>query len=169
MFVSIRIARSRRLLASLFGIAWAGLAVAGHSAESQWVYPGESQRLLYAATPMGDRVPDFSTVGYEYGRADLPHLMPAEFVEPGIGDDTNRIQDAIDRVSRLPINDDGFRGAVVLSAGEFQIETSLNIRTSGVVLRGAANDRDQGTVLRAAGTSDRALINVSPRRIADPE
>jgi hypothetical protein len=138
----------------------ASVVTSGDAAESQWAYPGKSQRLLYAATPVGDRIPDFSMVGYEYGRVDIPDVMQIDFVEPGLGDDTERIQDAIDRVSRLPIGDDGFRGAVVLGAGEFQIESSLSIRSSGVVLRGTGNDRNQGTVLRATGTDDRAIINV---------
>lgn len=138
--------------------------------ESEWVWPGLSERLLYKATEVGDRVPDFSAVGFEFGRSEIPNIAQAVFVEPGPGDDTARIQTAIDRVASLPVGDNGFRGAVVLGAGEFQIATSIDISESGIVLRGAGNHLQQGTVLRATGTDRRPLIHVatggSPRRIS---
>src|SRR5262249_32904537 len=64
------------------------------------------------------------------------------------------IQDAIDYVSSLPLGNDGFRGAVMLKAGEYRINDHIEIRTSGVVLRGEGAST-AGTILRATGTARR--------------
>jgi hypothetical protein len=57
-------------------------------------------------------------------------------VAPVEGDDGASIQAAIDEVSALEPDADGFRGAVLLRAGTYEVAGSLSIRTSGVVLRG---------------------------------
>jgi hypothetical protein len=64
------------------------------------------------------------------------------------------IQAAIDLVSRLPVDAHGFRGAVLLKAGEYRIHDHVTISTSGVVLRGEGIG-PTGTVLRATGTDQR--------------
>ncbi len=127
--------------------------------ESQYVYPGATGRLLHQSLATGDRVPNFSAVGYYGGERLLPDVPATLTLTPGGGDDTASIQAALDAVAAMPLGPDGFRGAVVLSAGEFFIGDRLNIRASGIVLRGAGND-DTGTILRATGTSQRSLINV---------
>lgn len=129
--------------------------------ESEWVQRGTTGRLLYTPDAQGDRVPDFSDVGYRGGKAVLPTIGAAVTVQPGAGDDTTRIQNAITQAGNLPIGADGFRGAVVLGAGEFQIGGQLQINKSGVVLRGAGQEVAGGTVLRATGTSQRSLIEVA--------
>ena len=78
---------------------------------------------------------------------------------PSEGDDTERIQWAIDRVSGLPLDDDGFRGAVRLAPGEFQVEGQLRVAASGVVLRGSGA-AEGGTVLHATGQDRRPLITL---------
>ena len=134
---------------------------------SRWVCPGPSGRLQYLTNALGDRIPDFSMVGYQGGGVPLPDLTAllgtqrAVMVSPVDGDDGAAIQAAIDRVSAMPLQEDGFRGLVQLAAGEYQIEGQLRIRASGVVLRGAG-DEPQGTVLRATGKSQRAVIVVDP-------
>ena len=137
---------------------------ATRAAESNLVYPGASGRLLYATQADGDRIPDFSAVGYKYGQEAIPtNISPALVVAPGSGDDTARIQNAINQVSSLPIGSNGFRGVVQLTAGEYQIATSLNINASGVVLRGM-DDGDSpanSTILRGTGTTQRSLVNVA--------
>lgn len=128
-------------------------------AQSGLVYPGDDGQLVYRPDDRGDRIPDFSNVGYKGGTAPIPHVPVREVVPLADGDDTVRIQDAIDRlVNNWPLVD-GFRGAVLLKAGEYQISGSLQIRHSGVVLRGQGDD-DGGTVLRATGTSHRDLVEV---------
>ena len=75
------------------------------------------------------------------------------------GDDGNSIQTAIDLVSALPLDTNGFRGAVLLRVGEYQIAGHIEIRASGVVLRGEG-DSSAGTVLRGTGTEQRTLVTV---------
>lgn len=130
------------------------------ASESQWVQRGVTGRLVYTPDAEGDRVPDFSDVGYRGGGVSLPRVFAALQLQPVAGDDTASIQAAIDQVSALPLGADGFRGAVHLGAGEYQISGQLTINSSGVVLRGEGRGTD-GTVLRATGTSQRDLIQIA--------
>jgi hypothetical protein len=57
-------------------------------------------------------------------------------VRPQSGDDRARIQQAIDAVSKRAPDANGFRGAVLLEKGTYQVDGTLYIRKSGVVLRG---------------------------------
>lgn len=111
-------------------------------------FPGPDGRLRYTPDYRGNRLPDFSMVGYRNGMA-LPVVPVKMVVEPRssllennsvdasqVVDDTERIQAAIDAVSALPLNEDGFRGAVLLKRGVYPIAGTLHIRASGVVLRG---------------------------------
>ena len=138
----------------MFGLG--GVVLGG---ESSYVFPGDTGRLLHYSRPSGDRVPNFSAVGYRYGDQSIPAVPTSITVSPSGGDDTDEIQAAINAVAMLPLDSDGFRGAVQLSPGEFLIRSSINIRDSGVVLRGSGNS-DTGTVLRATGTSQRSVVNV---------
>ncbi len=113
--------------------------------------------LIYAPTAVADRIPDFSNVGYRSGVVGIPNIPVVLTVQPGAGDDTALVQTAIDQVEAMPLKTDGFRGAVLLKAGEYQISGQLNINASGVVIRGEG-DGATGTVLRATGTSQRTLI-----------
>ena len=139
--------------------ALASWSVTVDASESEWAYPGATGRLIYDSTAIGDRIPNFSNVGYRYGNESIPVAPQAILLQPGVGDDTQLIQNAIDTVEALPVGPTGFRGAVVLGPGEFQVNGSLNIRASGVVLRGSGNS-NSGTVLRATGTARRTLIEV---------
>jgi hypothetical protein len=113
-------------------------------------------RLVYRTDDRGNRIPDFSYAGYAGGAAPIPHVRTrAEIAPTGTADDTATIQAAIDRVSALPLDRQGFRGAVQLEPGNYQIAGTLNIDASGVVLRGAGD----ATKLIAHGTA-RTLIQV---------
>jgi hypothetical protein len=117
---------------------------------SSWVWQDENGKLAYRATETGDRIPDFSHCGYMGGGVSLPRVRVAIELEAGSGDDAPRIQAAIDRLGREPRGDDGFRGAIVLQAGEWNIESPIQLRHSGIVLRGEGQD-EEGTVLRVRG------------------
>lgn len=130
------------------------------AATSEWVERGVTGRLLYTPDAQGDRVPDFSDVGYRGGRTAIPDVPAAVNVVPQAGDDTASIQAAIDAVSLLPLGADGFRGAVQLAPGQFEVSGTLAINASGVVLRGAGRDAG-GTLLRATGTQQRDLIQIN--------
>jgi hypothetical protein len=136
-------------------------------ATSSLVYPGADGNLIYAPDARGNRVEDFSMVGYQTGVVPLPDTaggvgVPVRVtLSPTSGDQTSRIQAAINQVSALPLDANGFRGAVLLQAGEYPISGQLTINAGGVVLEGVGNDPTTGTRLRATGTSQRTLIQVS--------
>ena len=116
--------------------------------------------LTYNADEKGNYLLDYSYAGYRYGE-DLPLIPQMKRVEPGDGDDTQRIQQALDEVGKMPLID-GFRGAVVLAPGEYQIEGTINIKTSGLVLRGSGSgdNPDVDTILYGIGNNpiNRSII-----------
>src|SRR5690606_32344645 len=63
---------------------------------STLVYPSEGGRLEYTETADGDRIPDFSNCGYMGGGVAIPKVPVRITLEPQPGDDTRRIQAAID-------------------------------------------------------------------------
>lgn len=108
-------------------------------------------------TNLVNQIPDFSNAGYKGGGVKIPDLPVAETVMAAQGDCRQLIQDAIDRVSALAPDANGFRGAILLKAGVYQVEGSLEIRASGVVLRGEGNTVD-GTVLIATQKTQHNFI-----------
>lgn len=87
-------------------------------------------------------------------------LVPARvLVRPEKGRDRERIQAALDLVSTLPTDADGFRGAVLLAPGAYQLDGTLRLRASGVVLRGSGAG-ESGTVLIGAPESRDTLIEI---------
>ena len=82
-------------------------------------------------------IPDFSFAGYKYGGVEIPEAPVVLTLSPLAGDNYQQIQDAIDAVSAMPLNEDGFRGAILFEPGIYQVDEPLNINTSGVVLRGS--------------------------------
>jgi hypothetical protein len=128
-------------------------------AASNWVYPGLDDHLIYKPDAVGDRIPDFSNVGYQAGLAPIPVVPTVLTLSPQEGDDGAAIQNAINTVSMLPMDENGIRGAVLLTRGEYQIAGSLGLWASGVVLRGEGDGPD-GTILRATGKDRRTLVTV---------
>lgn len=119
------------------------------------------QTITYHPLPNGDRIPDFSTVGFNYGNTPLPgepggyDIPVLVTLVPGIGDQTDRIQAAIDFIATRPLIN-GFRGAVLLKAGRWEIHSVNRIRVtaSGVVIRGEGDHPLTGTRLYAIGTTN---------------
>jgi hypothetical protein len=134
---------------------------------SSLVFPGPDGSLIYQPDARDNRIEDYSMVGYQTGIVPLPDTtggvsVPVQVtLDPSSGDQTARIQAAIDQVSSLPLDDNGFRGAVLLTAGNYPISGQLHIHASGVVLEGVGSDPGTGTVLEATGTSQRQLIVVT--------
>ena len=101
------------------------------------MYYGADGTLQYQTTAIGDKILDFSGAGYMGGTQSIP-LVPIALTlnpSPTPTDDTARIQAAINQVSTLPLVN-GVRGTILLTAGTYDISTTLNINASGVVLRG---------------------------------
>jgi hypothetical protein len=117
------------------------------------------QKLVYTSDVALNTIPDFSSAGYMGGGVPIPDVPVRLTLNPAPGDNTSRIQQAINQVSLMPLDENGFRGALLLTAGTYIISNQLSITASGVVLRGEGNGGD-GTVLIAAGTSTRPLIVV---------
>ena len=110
---------------------------------------------------LGDRIPDFSWIGYHHSSRPIPEVETVLVLEPSDEhiDDTQRIQAAIDEISAMAPNEYGHRGALLLKAGAYRVYGQLQIRASGVVLRGEGQHQ-QGTVVIAMGTSTRTLIDI---------
>src|SRR5436853_6666901 len=115
-------------------ISLAFLITQSIAAQSEWVRAEADGKLTYKTTPAGDRIMDFSHAGYMGGGVALPDVPVKRTVEPAEGDNTARIQAALDAVAALPLKD-GFRGAVLLAPGTFGCAGTIKITASGVVLR----------------------------------
>lgn len=131
------------------------------------VYPGTDGKLVYVADSMGNTIPDFSYAGYMGGGVPVPYVATKETIWPVRGDNSANIQAAIDRVSALPADASGFRGAVLLRMGIYELHSPIFIRTSGVVLRGEGMN-DVGTILigkiqdgKSGMSSRQGLVNIA--------
>jgi hypothetical protein len=117
----------------------------------------EKGQLIYAIDKQGNRIPDFSYCGYMASEKPIP-TIPVKVIVPVVkGDATLRIQSALDYVASLSPDANGFRGAVLLQKGTYEILGQLRITTSGVVLRGSGVNE---TTIVGAGTARLALIKM---------
>ena len=140
-----------------------------------WKTLSPSRNSADPSTEVGwaTRCPRFAWLAFRGQQVAHPTDSPSKGrADPSTGsgqDDTARIQAAIDEVSKRPVGKGGLRGAVLLKAGRYQIEGTLTIAASGVVLRGEGHGAKSGTVLVATGTKKRDLIAVGgtgrPREI----
>ncbi len=143
----------------VLAIAPAGLASTNLSA---WVFPGSSGRLLYQPDALGNRVLDASSVGYGGGSVPLPTNIPVKVVvTPVAGDNVANIQTAINQVQALPMAANGFRGVVLLSAGDYKLSNTVTISASGVILRGVGSNTNNGAVLHATASNEYTLVKVT--------
>ncbi|MDR3457430.1 MAG: DUF6298 domain-containing protein [Verrucomicrobiae bacterium] len=141
----------------LCGFALAGFAAPKKAAPV--ISTGKDGRLAYDMDEHSNRVPDFSSCGYAGGDREIPTVPARVVVSPIAGDETARIQRAIDYVGGLPADASGVRGAVLLLKGRHELSGGLLIANSGVVLRGQGTGED-GTVLIAAGIDRRTLLRI---------
>lgn len=153
---------SRRSRRAVIGAA-VGLAVAGGVGTTLWPagaaqhQPGKAAapadwvtysggRLSYRTDAQGNRVPDFSQVGYDDGDRPLPHRPVVATVSPApSGDDTARIQAAVEQAGTRPSG-----GAVLLKPGTYRIGGTIAVDRSNVVLRGSGQGPG-GTLLAGTG------------------
>ncbi|MFW5781090.1 MAG: hypothetical protein ACOCXD_00820 [Bacteroidota bacterium] len=158
---------------------------------SEIVYPVKGN-LVYIPDFKGNRIPDFSTAGYGGGDEKIPEVDREIVLSPTPGDDTERIQKAIDNLAALPTDKDGLRGAILLKEGIYTIQSQLKISKSGIILRGEGQGSlnemlltpsqrmglepfissladFEGTVLIATGEKSRTLIDVEGKSGAVPD
>jgi hypothetical protein len=108
---------------------------------------------------------DFSTAGYANNNAPIPCVPGVLEVSPPADPETDAtplLQSALDALATLPVQPNGFRGALILRPGTYRISGQLRIRTSGTVLRGhdatlIAAGQDRRTLIDIRGQNDRQL------------
>jgi hypothetical protein len=118
----------------------------------------EKGEVRFEPDARGNRVPDFSYCGYAMANRAIPMARVGVVVSPVDGDNTARLQAAIDHVASLAPGENGVRGAVLLRPGRYAIDGALRIGSSGVVLRGSGVDQ---TTLVATGVDRRTMITVA--------
>ncbi|MCC6762909.1 MAG: pectate lyase [Chitinophagaceae bacterium] len=119
----------------------------------------EKGQLQYKPDTLGNRIPDFSYCGYKASVQAIPVVPAKVYVPLSTKDATDNIQLAIDYVSGMPKDAQGFRGAVQLLPGEYKVSGSLRIDSSGVVLRGSGAFA-KGTRITGTGTSRETLLRL---------
>ncbi|MFM2291628.1 MAG: hypothetical protein RIS29_1441 [Bacteroidota bacterium] len=117
----------------------------------------KDNKLTYIKDAKGNRILDFSYCGYRSSEKDIPAVPNSIFVPATLDDASDLIQRAIDYVSALKPDKNGFRGAVLLDKGTYHVSKSLWIKSSGVVLRGS--DKHQ-TILFRQGVDRSAVLHI---------
>ncbi|MFT7235952.1 MAG: hypothetical protein ACI93L_000017 [Cyclobacteriaceae bacterium] len=125
----------------------------------------DNDSLIYTPFAMNGQtnsintIPDFSHAGYKAGGIALPNVPVALTISPVAGDDRQSIQDAIDLVESMSLDANGFRGAVLLTAGSYEVDGILTIEASGVVIRGEGQGAN-GTVIHANQTTQHDFLSM---------
>ena len=119
----------------------------------------EKGKINYTPDSLGNRIPDFSYCGYKASEQAIPTVEVKVVVPIAKGDATLRIQSALDYVATLPLDANGFRGAVLLQKGTYEVFGQLQIKASGIVLRGSGMNAG-GTTIIGAGTGRLALLKI---------
>ncbi len=123
--------------------------------ESKIVHYDTSGKLVYVSDENGNRIPDFSHAGYKGGGVPIPDIPVVKTIAPIEGDNTIHIKNALFEIGLMPKDSDGFRGALLLTAGKYEIRGTINFGVDGVVLRGVGDGDDpaSSTILWATGNS----------------
>lgn len=123
--------------------------------QSNLVYYGSDSILKYKSDAEGNRIPDFSYAGYKGGGVDIPFITVVKTISPIVGDNTVQIQNAINQISALALDANGFRGALLLKAGTYQVNGTIKLNQSGIVLRGEGDGADPltNTIILGKGNS----------------
>jgi len=121
------------------------------------VFSGKDGKLVYTPDVQGNRIPDFSYAGYQAGNVEIPNVAIKITVAAKKEDATQRIQNAINYVAKIPLDKNGFRGVVLLGKGDFDVQGQLKIQASGVVLRGSGVKE---TTITGSGLDRQTLIRI---------
>ena len=70
---------------------------------------------------------DFSCAGFGGGGNMIPQVKVVLLVKPSGEDDTKQLQSAIDYIGTLPLDTNGFRGALQLYGGQFKIFGQIHL------------------------------------------
>lgn len=143
---------------------------------SKFVKLNKDGSLEYIPDEKGNIIPDFSRVGYYSGDKAIPTIEVVKTVSAtGSENDELNIQSAITEVSKLPLDKNGFRGAILLKKGTYKIPNSIHIDASGIVLRGEGDDtkliataKKQVALIKVSGTGNISEVKGSRVRVTDP-
>ena len=116
--------------------------------EFDYISINKTGNLVYHEDEKGNKIPDFSYVGYHSGEKPIPKIPTLITLKALPKDNTKNIQTAIDRLGQLTKDKDGFRGAILLKKGIYRVSGEISINKSGIVLRGEGNTKN-GTILVA--------------------
>lgn len=120
---------------------------------------GDTGKLVYTVDSLGNRIPDYSYCGYQLSEKEIPFVKTAVVIPYTNGDITSDLQKAIDYISDLKPDKNGFRGAIQFEAGTYHLLGRFRIEASGIVFRGTGFGED-GTVLKIGGTERETLFRV---------
>ena len=135
------------------------LVYVGYTNQAQTVNdpidPADPSITHDAATYGNNLMIDFSHAGYMGGGIAIPWVPVVKTLDPdpNIADDYVRIQAAINDIADpsspdyVPLDANGFRGAILLRAGTYNVSQTLVINDSGIVIRGEGQHAG-GTVIR---------------------
>ena len=117
--------------------------------------------LTYHPDEQGNILPDFSRVGYHEGDREIPNIPVVKTISAPTGGNAQQlIQDAINEVSKLTPDANGYRGTILLKKGIYKVADSLRITAGGIALRGEGSEAKTGTIIIASGAGQRTLLNI---------
>lgn len=147
------------------------------NAQSSLVYLDNEGKLVYSTDSKGNVVPDFSGVGYMNMDEPIPTVSVVKTVTAVGGDNLSNVQNAINEVAAMPVDVNGFRGAILIKAGEYRISDRINVSKSGIILRGEGADANgtrfigtktaQYSLIHFSGSSGRSNNESSAKKIVD--
>ena len=118
-------------------------------------------KIIYLPDAYGNIIPDFSKVGYKKGSA-LPNVETKITLNPSGKDDTQAIERAINSIAKMPLNLNGFRGALLLKKGTYFVSKTITLVDSGIVIRGEGSS-DLGTIIIATKKEEHDLFVVGKK------
>lgn len=144
---------------------------------SSLVYEGNDGKLVYNSfanrgqTNKDNIIPDFSWAGYKFSNEPIPDVPVVATLSPVEGDNRSLIQQKIDEVAEMQPDANGFRGAILLKAGRYDVSGSIYIRKDGIVLRGEGQNTaaQGGTEIYATANYKHPVISVQGSAISPPE
>lgn len=149
----------------------------GNAQTSSLVSIGTNGKLVYTPDSKGNVIPDFSGVGYMNSESSIPTVAVVKTVNALVGDNWTNVQNAINEVAALPLDSNGFRGAILFKSGTYELGNTINITASGIVLRGEGFDgsgtnfmatkKSQHTLFNFAGAFGKTGISSSTKKITD--
>ena len=145
-------------------ICYISTAKAQNTWNSDLVEINQNGRLTYYQDFLGNQIADFSYAGFNNSMEPIPNIEAVMVLDPVEGDNTAHIQNAINEIESMDLNLEGYRGALLLNAGIYEVSGTLRIDKSGVVLRGVGDGSDatSNTIIYATGNSppNRSVIVV---------